>query len=297
VFVGAGPGAVDLLTRRGRDRLAAADVVVADRASLTPVIDRYAPVAVERVMVGRTAAGPAWDLDAIVALLVDHHRAGRQVVRLKSGDLFVCARTAEEVTALRDRSVECELVPGVSAAVAAPLAAGAALLPAAPARATVVAGNDDPRYPAIDWAGIAAGGGAVVVLMGRAHQRAIADHLIAGGRSPATPVHLVHGATRDDERIVATTLADLGTTRLPAPATAVIAAAPADLSVRATPADLSVRATQADLSVRATQADLSVRATQADLSVRATPADLSVRATQASVGVRAEHVRSTRAHP
>jgi siroheme synthase len=272
VFVGAGPGAVDLLTRRGRDRLAAADVVVADRASLTPVIDRYAPVAVERVMVGRTPAGPAWGLDAIVALLADHQRDGRRVVRLKSGDLFVCARTAEEVTALRDRSVDTELVPGVSAAVAAPLAAGTALLPTAPARATVVAGNDDPRYPAIDWAGIAAAGGAVVVLMGRAHQRAIADHLMAGGRSPATPVHLVHGATRHDERIVATTLADLGATRLPAPATAVIAATPADLGVRATQAGPGVRAAPAGPGVRATQAGPGVRATQADLGVRATQA-------------------------
>jgi uroporphyrin-III C-methyltransferase len=246
-FVGAGPGAPDLLTRRGRDRLQEADVVVSDRPSLDAVLDRYAPVAVERILVGRTRAArpaaqqqegkiwqrPAWPLDAVADLLADRHAAGRRVVRLKSGDLFVCSRAAEEITALRDRSVPVELVPGVSAAVAAPLAAGVAMAPGGRGTATVVAGNDDPLYPPVDWAGVARAGGTVVVLMGRAHQRAIAERLLAAGRAPDTPVHLVHGATRDDQRIAATTLAGLGDVRLPAPATAVIAGAtPTDQGAR-----------------------------------------------------------------
>jgi siroheme synthase len=225
VFVGAGPGAPDLLTRRGRDRLAAADVVVADRPSLDPVIDRYAPVAVERVLVGRARGRPAWALDAVADLLAGHHRAGRRVVRLKSGDLFVCSRAAEEILALRARGVAVGLVPGVSAAVAAPLAAGTAVLPTGTGTVTVVAGNDDPLYPPIDWPAVARSGGAVVVLMGRAHQGPIAGHLLAAGRPADTAVHVVHGATRDDEQVAVTTLGRLGDTRLPAPATVVVAPA------------------------------------------------------------------------
>jgi uroporphyrin-III C-methyltransferase len=224
VYIGAGPGAPDLLTRRGRDRLAAAEVVVADRPSLDDVIDRYAPVAAERALVGRARSQAAWSLDAVADLVADRHRSGRRVVRLKSGDLFVCSRAAEELSALRLRSVPVELVPGVSAAVAAPLAAGVALVPNGPGGvATVLAGNDDPVYPPVDWTGVAAAGGTVVVLMGRAHQRSIAEALIAAGRGPDTPVHLVHAATRAHQRVVATTLAGLGDVRLPAPATAVIA--------------------------------------------------------------------------
>jgi uroporphyrin-III C-methyltransferase len=221
-FVGAGPGAPDLLTRRGRDRLAVADVVVSDRPSLDDLINRYAPVACERLLVGRTRRQAAWALGAIADVLADRQRAGHRVVRLKSGDLFICSRAAEEIEALRARSVPVELVPGVSAAVAAPLAAGVTPVPGGRGTTTIVAGNDDPVYPAVDWPGVGRAGGTVVVLMGRAHQRFIAEHLIAAGRPPDTPVHLVHGSTRDDEQIVTTVLAELGAVRLPAPATAVI---------------------------------------------------------------------------
>jgi uroporphyrin-III C-methyltransferase len=225
-FVGAGPGAPDLLTRRGRDRLAAAEVVVIDRPSLDELVGHHAPADAVRVHVGRTPTQAAWDLDRLADLLADHQRAGRRVVRLKLGDLFVCSRGAEEVAALAERRVPVELVPGVSAAVAAPLAAGRALLPAGTGAFTVVAGNEDPVYPPVDWRAVAAGGGAVVVLMGRAHQRVIADRLVAGGRDPQTIVHLVHAATRPDEQVRATTLAELGSVRLSAPATFIVA--PAD---------------------------------------------------------------------
>jgi uroporphyrin-III C-methyltransferase len=223
-FVGAGPGDPDLLTRAGRDALRAADVVVSDRPSLDDLVDRHAPGA-DRVLVGRTASGPAWALDAIVDLLDREVAAGRRVVRLKSGDLFVCARTVEETEALTARGIAFALVPGVSAAVAAPAAAG---IPVTrrdlTAAFTVVAGNDDPRYPGIGWEALAAAGGTIVVLMGRAHQRVIADHLLAAGLAPTTPVAVVHGGTRPDQQVRRGTLAELGGLRLPAPATVVIGA-------------------------------------------------------------------------
>jgi siroheme synthase len=217
-FVGAGPGAPDLITRRGRDRLGTAEVVVADRPSTDDIIDRYAPGA-ERLLVGRTPDQRAWSIDAVADRLATLEAEGRRVVRLKSGDVFVCSRSAEEILALRDRSVAVEVVPGVSAAVACPLAAGVPVLPAGAGAFTVVAGNEDPLSPPVDWSRL---DGALVVLLGRAHQRAIAERLVAAGRPADTPVHLVHGATRDDQQMVTTTLARWGTTRVPAPATAIV---------------------------------------------------------------------------
>ena len=223
-FVGAGPGDPDLLTRAGRDLLRAADVVVVDRGSLDDLLDRHAPAA-DRVVVGRAPGGAAWPLERIVALLEDQVGAGRRVVRLKSGDLFVCARTAEETRALAARGVPFTTVPGVSAAVAAPAAAGIPVTRRDCTTAfTVIAGNDDPTYPDIAWDALATAGGTIVVLMGRAHQRIIADRLLASGLAPSTPVAVVHAGTRPTQRVLRGTLAELGHLRLPPPATVVIGA-------------------------------------------------------------------------
>src|SRR5690606_1144436 len=141
-LVGAGPGDPMLLTRRAARLLGEADVVVADRRSSDPVVALARPGA-ERCYVGRTPDGPAWSLYRIVEMLTDHAAAGRTVVRLKSGDLFVCSRTAEELAALVARGVRVTTTPGVSAATAAPLAAGYAHPPGR--RVTIASGDgDDP---------------------------------------------------------------------------------------------------------------------------------------------------------
>jgi len=223
-FVGAGPGDPELLTRAGRERLVRADVVVVDRESLDELIEHHAP-GTPRILVGRSADGPAWSLDRIVDLLVDLVASGRRVVRLKSGDLFVCARTAEETRELAARGVEHETVAGVSAAVAAPAAAGIPVTRRDCTTAfTVIAGNDDATYPNIGWDAVAAAGGTIVVLMGRAHQRAIASRLQAAGLAPSTPVAVVHAGTRPTQQVRRGRLDELGDLRLPAPATVVIGA-------------------------------------------------------------------------
>ena len=217
-LVGAGPGDPRLLTRRAAQLLAVAEVVVLDRRSLAAVA-ALAAAAAERCFVGRTAAGRGWDTEQIAELLADRARTGRVVVRLKSGDPFVCSRGGEERLALLARGVGCEVVPGVSAATAAPLAAGAP-----PGRAvTILAGNDDPCYPALDLRTLVDPASSLVVLTGRARQRHLAEVLLSGGLDPATPAAVVHGASRPDQRVVACTLADLGRCHLPAPATFVVA--------------------------------------------------------------------------
>jgi uroporphyrin-III C-methyltransferase/precorrin-2 dehydrogenase/sirohydrochlorin ferrochelatase len=181
------------------------------------------------VLVGRAPRQPALDIEAIADVLAGHDAHGRRVVRLKSGDLFVCSRAAEEIRALRDRGVGVTLVPGVSAALAAPLAAGLALVDdhagTGTGTVTIAAGNDDPAYPAIDWAAIAGTPGPVVVLMGRAHQRTIGAALLAGGRAQDTPVAVVHGATKPGATIAHMTLGELDRADVPAPTTLIVGAA------------------------------------------------------------------------
>lgn len=217
--VGAGPGDPGLLTRRAARLLAMADVVVTDRYA-TDAVAALAPDAAERCSVGRTRAGPAWPLDRVVDLLAKRAGAGLRVVRLKSGDPFVASRTAEEVVALRARGVTVTLTPGVSAATAAPLAAG--VVPAPGSRVTIVSAVDDPLAVPIDWEALAEPGATVVVLTGRAHQPAFAARLAAAGLSGSTPVAVVHAAGRSGTRVLHTDLARLGGTRLPPPATVVI---------------------------------------------------------------------------
>lgn len=221
-LVGAGPGDPMLLTRRAARLLAQADVVVLDRRSLDPIA-AIAPPTAERVFVGRADGHPAWDTEAIADLLAE--RAGNSVephpptvVRLKSGDPFVCSRGGEEVAALLARGIRVEVTPGVSAATAAPLAAGMVR----GRTVTFLAGNDDPAYPDTDLAALADPTGSLVVLVGRSRHAAIAGVLVAADLDPATPAAVVHGATRPDARVIHTTVEALGDHRLPPPATVVI---------------------------------------------------------------------------
>jgi uroporphyrin-III C-methyltransferase len=218
-LVGAGPGDPLLLTRRAARLIDAADVVVVDRPSLAPVL-ALAPPAAERIHVGRTGAGPAWPLDDVADLLAARARAGCRVVRLKSGDPFVCSRGAEEVAALAARGVDCTVTPGVTAATAAPLAAGAGR----GATVTVASGDADrdPVAAAVPWEAVADPAASLVVLTGRAAQGAIAGRLIAAGLPATTPAAVVHAAGRPGTRVAATTLAGLGATRLPPPAAFVV---------------------------------------------------------------------------
>ncbi len=117
VFIGAGPGAADLITLRGARRLAEADVVLFD-ALTDPALRELAPQA-RWVDVGKRGFGHATQQATIDALLVQHARSHRTVVRLKGGDPGVFGRLEEELLALAAAGIECEVVPGVSAALAA----------------------------------------------------------------------------------------------------------------------------------------------------------------------------------
>jgi uroporphyrinogen III methyltransferase/synthase len=225
-LVGAGPGDPGLLTRRGAELLSAADVVVHDRLT-DPALLSLAPPGAEKVDVGKQPDDRG-DQDAINELLVTRARDGLRVVRLKGGDPFVFGRGGEEALALQAAGIPFEVVPGVSAAIAAPASAGVPVTHRGLVTAfTVVAGHTrsigmTPAEGGTNWEALAEVGGTIVVLMGAAHRQRIAERLMAGGMSPATPVLAVQWGTGPQQASVRTTLAGLASVALGPPLTIVI---------------------------------------------------------------------------
>jgi uroporphyrin-III C-methyltransferase len=207
-LVGAGPGDAGLLTVRGLRLLRAADVVVYDRLVGAELLTHAAPAA-RLVCVGKRGHGASTPQAAIDALLVAEARAGRRVVRLKGGDPFVFGRGAEEAAALRAAGVPCEVVPGVTSAVAAPAAAGIPVTHRALAAGfAVVTGHecgDDPDATSLDW-GALARMPTLVVLMGLRALPRIVERLRLHGVAGDVPAAVIAHGTLPTQRTVVATL-------------------------------------------------------------------------------------------
>lgn len=222
-LVGAGPGDPGLITVKGAQLLARAEVVVYDRLSVESLLD-LAPPGAERISVGKTPGSPSIAQEDINALLVERGKAGETVVRLKGGDPFVFARGGEEAAALADAGVDFEVVPGITSAVAVPAYAGVPVTHRGLSTSfTVVTGHEDPwAATETDWDAVARVGGTIVVLMGVATRAAIAERLMRAGLDPSTPVVSVQWGTRPEQRTVRTTLGGLAAASVESPATIVI---------------------------------------------------------------------------
>lgn len=210
-LVGAGPGDPGLLTVRGRDLLASADVVVADRLATAVLLDMARPEA-EIIHVGKGPTARSRSQEEVNDLLVERARAGLRVVRLKGGDPYLLGRGGEEAEACAVAGVPCRVVPGVTAAIAAPAYAGIPVTHRGLAQeVTVVSGHLPPGHPesTVDWAALAASRATIVVLMGVARLVDIADALLEGGRAPDTPATVVERATTPAQRVLRSTLDSL----------------------------------------------------------------------------------------
>lgn len=211
VLVGGGPGDPDLLTLRGRRELAAADVVVVDRLAPQAVLDELAP-GVLILDVGKAPGRHPVPQHEINRLLVEHARAGRQVVRLKGGDPYLLGRGGEEVAACRDAGVPVAVVPGVTSAFSVPAAAGIPVTHRGLSRqVTVLSGHDalDGHDTEVNWHSLATSGGTIVVLMGVAALPAISTGLLGCGIDPHTPVAVVENGWSDQQRVTTGTITDI----------------------------------------------------------------------------------------
>ena len=229
-LVGGGPGDPGLVTVAGREAIATADVIVTDRLAPQSALAWARPDA-EIIDVGKVPGGRATEQGEIDRLLVEHAKAGRDVVRLKGGDPFVFGRGGEELIACLDAGIEALVVPGVTSALAVPAIAGIPVTHRGLSQAvTVVSGHVPPghRDSTVDWTALARAGSTLVVLMGVRTLAAITEALVSGGLDPATPAAVVADGTLPSQRVVRADVATIAAAAreagIGAPAVAVIGA-------------------------------------------------------------------------
>lgn len=207
-IVGAGPGAADLITLRGLRCLQEADVILYDRM-VSPELLAMARPDAERIYVGKQRGHMHGKQREINELMVRYAREGRVVCRLKGGDPFVFGRGGEEAAVLAAAGIPYAVVPGVTAAVAAPGLAGIPVTHRACTHGfAVITAHDPPDRLQVDWEAMARVG-TLVILMGTEHLAATCARLIQAGLSPDTPAAAVQWASWPQQRSVVTTLGRL----------------------------------------------------------------------------------------
>jgi uroporphyrinogen III methyltransferase/synthase len=226
-LVGAGPGDPGLLTARALELIAAADVIVYDRLIPPGALDSARSDAL-LLYAGKEGGGPSMSQSEIDALLLEHGSAGREVVRLKGGDPFVFGRGGEEAEALRAAGISFEVVPGVTAGVAAPAYAGIPVTHRDAASAVAfITGHEDPAKAesALDWGELARFPGTLVIYMGMRQLASIASRLIEAGRDAAEPATVIERGTLAGQRTATARLATIAreaeARRIKAPAIAI----------------------------------------------------------------------------
>lgn len=211
-LVGAGPGDSGLLTLRGKECLERADFVLYDQL-VTEQILKLTKAGAELVCVRELADTHPERLPIIHARLIEEARKGKRVVRLKGGDPLIFGRGGEEAEALRQAGIPVEIVPGVTAA----LAAGACLeIPLThrsyASAVALVTGHEDPEKPSsrIDWQALARFPGTLCIYMGLSRIRTIADELIRNGMTADTPAVAVALTSTGEQRSIFAPLSGLG---------------------------------------------------------------------------------------
>ena len=210
-LVGAGPGDPGLMTARSLELIASADVILYDRLIPAAALDGARQDAL-LIDVGKQGGGPAVPQSRTQELLIEHARDRSTVVRLKGGDPFVFGRGGEEALGLREAGIPYEVVPGITAGVAAPAYAGIPVTHRDRASAVAfVTGHEDPAKPetALDWRALAAFPGTLVFYMGCASSSTSRASLIDNGRDPGEPVAVVERGTLPGQRTISGTLADI----------------------------------------------------------------------------------------
>lgn len=210
-LVGAGPGDPKLLTIKGSECIAKADVLVYDRLVSKHLLKLTKPDC-EKIYAGKSPEGHTLTQNAINQVLVQKALAGKIVTRLKGGDPFVFGRGGEEAEALVEAGIPFEVVPGITSAVAVPAYAG---IPVThrdiTSSFTVITGHEKPakNNSAISWESLAQSGSTLIFLMGMENLKLIADQLLANGLEPSTPAGVIQWGTRSEQRVLTGQLGDI----------------------------------------------------------------------------------------
>ena len=210
-LVGAGPGNPGLITVRALECLREADVVIYDYLS-NPVFLKSAKPSAKIIYAGKKAGNHALSQSGIERLMVRQARAGRTVVRLKGGDPFLFGRGGEEAASLHARRIPFEIVPGVTAGIAAPAFAGIPVTHRAYASSVaMITGHEDPKKKtAIDYENLARFRGTLVFFMGAERIGNIASKLIRHGKKPSTPTAVIRWGTTGKQQTLLGRLGEIG---------------------------------------------------------------------------------------
>ena len=210
-LVGAGPGDPELLTVKAHRLLSSCDALVYDSLVPQALLD-LVPEGCECRFVGKRRGHHSVPQPKINAVLLELAERHQRVVRLKGGDPFLFGRGGEEAAHLVSRGVPVEVVPGVTAGIAAPAYAG---IPVTHRRAgssvTFVTGHEeiDKGRPGVDWRGLARSSDGLVIYMGLHNLRRIGEELMAGGLEPSTPAAAIQQGTVQGQQILLASLGEL----------------------------------------------------------------------------------------
>jgi uroporphyrin-III C-methyltransferase/precorrin-2 dehydrogenase/sirohydrochlorin ferrochelatase len=205
-LVGAGPGNAGLMTLQGLRALQEADVIVHDRL-VSPEVLELARRDASRFDVGKFVGGGGATQEEINELLVEHAKRGEIVVRLKGGDSFVFGRGGEEIDFLRAHGVSFEVIPGITAAIAAGAYAGVPLTDRRHAQAVrFLTGNSEEQLAQFDFSDLAAGRETLAFYMSVGRLVPLRDKLLASGVAGTTPVVFIENASRTEQRVILSTV-------------------------------------------------------------------------------------------
>ena len=208
VLVGAGPGTVDLITCRGAQMMAEADVIIAD-GLVGEDFRALAGPQTRWIDAAKRVGNPSITQDGIVKILIAEALAGNLVVRLKGGDVCLFARAGEEIAALQAAGIPVDVVPGVTAASAAASSIGISLTHRDLASAVTFITGQTKNNDLPDLDGIAGGQQTLVIYMGLGSAQSLSDALVVRGYLPSAAVAVVEQASQDGERILFGTLRTL----------------------------------------------------------------------------------------
>ena len=223
-LIGAGPGDPELITVKGLRLIREADVILYDGLA-NPELLQEARRGCECINVEKRPGFQRVQQDEINQMMVDLAQKGLMVVRLKGGDPIVFGRGGEEAEVLRDHEIPFEIVPGITSAIAAPAYAGIPVTHRGVSpHVTIVTGTTASLEGEgeVGWEGLAKVGGTLLILMGTRKRSEIARRLIAGGRSPETPVAAIQWGSLPLQRTVRTTLVEMGAVEMTNPAVIVV---------------------------------------------------------------------------
>lgn len=208
-FVSAGPGDPELMTLKARKRLDKADIVIHDQL-VTPEILELARREAKLINVGKKGYGVSWKQEDINALMVEHTQKGESVVRLKGGDASIFGRLDEEIEALRVADLDFEVIPGVTAASSAAASLGQSLTRRERnSELRILSARDLIGFVEHQWRELAQKDTIAGIYMGKKAAHFLQGRLLMHGAHPLTPITAVENASRSNERVVSTNIAQL----------------------------------------------------------------------------------------